>query len=41
MKQLQKLKLLRLGEDTEKYITNEKGFKFIGKYEKFEVLLKS
>jgi predicted transcriptional regulator len=41
IKLLQKLELLRLGEDGKKYVTTEKGLEFIGKYEELGELLKS
>ena len=36
---LQKLELLKFGEDDKKYVTTEKGLGFIGKYEKLQELL--
>jgi predicted transcriptional regulator len=40
IKRLEKLELLKLGEDDKKYVTTEKGLEFIGKYDELEQLLK-
>jgi predicted transcriptional regulator len=40
IKRLEKLELLKLGEDDKKYVATEKGLEFIGKYDELEQLLK-